>query len=253
MSERQRTTALADADRLRNQVGHTEGEAFAAQLLQSAPNSLASEVRQRRIWLGVRQRVTRPQLSFIRRHAVVVAMLVGLVGIASAASGYRWMYRDPLRTAQPAPSPAVSPRKSPAPQLPAPSTEPNPAAVVASTVPKVASSRAQRPQRALANRAAMPMDPSLPSASMPDGEESALMLQAVRTLRKQEQAAQAAHLLDDYLKRFAKGLFVEEAMALQIEAAMARGDTKAAAKWARSYLQRYPSGKFAEKALAIRE
>ena len=61
----------------------------------------------------------------------------------------------------------------------------------------------------------------------------------------------AGALLDDYFRRYPRGALAEEALAVAIEAAMARGDARARTL-ARRYLARYPSGQFrvaAERAL----
>jgi hypothetical protein len=74
----------------------------------------------------------------------------------------------------------------------------------------------------------------------------------VRALRKQGDPARAQALLDQYLKSNPRGALSEDALALSIEAAVARKDPRAA-EYARRYLSRYPNGRFraqAERALS---
>ena len=77
---------------------------------------------------------------------------------------------------------------------------------------------------------------------------------AVTALRREHNPVRAGTLLDGYLKRFPKGALVEEALAVGIEAAVARQDTVAANALAHRYLGRYPNGRFtglADKALGV--
>jgi outer membrane protein assembly factor BamD (BamD/ComL family) len=78
------------------------------------------------------------------------------------------------------------------------------------------------------------------------------VVQAIRALRQQGDAAKAQGLLKDYMKKNPDGVLSEEALALSIEAAHTRKDPKAKA-YARRYLARYPGGRhsgFAQRVLA---
>jgi len=77
--------------------------------------------------------------------------------------------------------------------------------------------------------------------------ESSLLFDATRVLRGERDPARAGALLDAYFRRFPHGALAEEALALAIEAAEARGDARARVL-ARRYLERYPSGHFRERA-----
>jgi outer membrane protein assembly factor BamD (BamD/ComL family) len=91
--------------------------------------------------------------------------------------------------------------------------------------------------------------PSLSApAAAPDSAESALMLSAVQALRRDRDAERALVLLEDYLRLYPRGALTEEALALAIEAAAARGDGAAAVGFADEYLQRHPAGRFREAA-----
>jgi hypothetical protein len=88
----------------------------------------------------------------------------------------------------------------------------------------------------------------------PPLEAAAQVMAAVRALRREHNPARAGALLDDYLKRFPQGVLIEEALAVGIEAAVARRDTVAAKAIAHRYLARYSNGRFtdlADKALGV--
>jgi hypothetical protein len=74
-------------------------------------------------------------------------------------------------------------------------------------------------------------------------DDTGLVFEAMRALRRDGQPAQAASLLDEYLRRHPSGSMAEEALALSIEAASARGDGRAKDLIAR-YFARYPNGHF---------
>ena len=71
------------------------------------------------------------------------------------------------------------------------------------------------------------------------------MHEAARALRGQGDAERALRILE--ASREVSGPLAEEALALRIEAAAARGDARAASL-ARAYLARYPAGRYRELA-----
>jgi hypothetical protein len=75
-------------------------------------------------------------------------------------------------------------------------------------------------------------------------EEAALVLAGLRALRRQHDPTQAGVLLARYLNRFPQGVLAQEALAIAIEAAQARGDRQTAAQLAARYLERFPAGRF---------
>lgn len=82
--------------------------------------------------------------------------------------------------------------------------------------------------------------PAPPSGAAPDSE---LVLAALAALRRDHAPARADGLLAEYLRLHPDGQLAEDALALAIEAAAARGPA-AAASAARRYLARFPDGRF---------
>jgi hypothetical protein len=77
--------------------------------------------------------------------------------------------------------------------------------------------------------------------------EASLVYETARALRNEGDPARAARVLDDYFKRYPHGALGEEAQALAIDIAVARGDARAKTLAAR-YLSSYPNGHFRAKA-----
>ena len=74
-------------------------------------------------------------------------------------------------------------------------------------------------------------------------EDTSTIMEAMRALRVERNPARARQLLGRYLEQYPNGALAEEALALSLEAAVARGDGDAAALAAR-YLKLYPTGPF---------
>lgn len=84
-----------------------------------------------------------------------------------------------------------------------------------------------------------------------DEDESALIVAAVRALRRDGDAQRAEQLAEQALQRYPHGRQVEEAMDLAMEAAFARGDANDARRGAQRYLASYRAGRFGDRALQI--
>jgi hypothetical protein len=84
-----------------------------------------------------------------------------------------------------------------------------------------------------------------------DEDESALIVAAVRALRRDGDAPRAEQLAEQALQRYPHGRQVEEAMDLAMEAAFARGDANDARRAAQRYLASFRAGRFADRALQI--
>lgn len=169
-----------------------------------------------------------------RPHPALLGAGVLLLGAtAAAAAGYRWL-------APAAPQPPESPQLRVVPA----ELEPRAVAPAAPVAPE---------PEVVAEPAPIERPSEARSAAKPrPGEDPTQVAEAVRALRKQGDPARAQALLDQYLKSNPRGALSEDALALSIEAAVARKDPRAA-EYARRYLARYPNGRFraqAERALA---
>jgi hypothetical protein len=169
-----------------------------------------------------------------------VALAVGLLGVSAAAAAGGTALSNafssklevpvehasaPAQRAAPRPRPAVA-RAEPAPDVEAPSIE--------RALPS-----AQQPALA-APRPALPAPPS----------DVARVHEAAKALRKDGDPERALQLLERAFAR--SGPLAEEALALRIEASLAKGDGRQA-KLAALYLAQYPNGRYrelAKKALA---
>lgn len=101
--------------------------------------------------------------------------------------------------------------------------------------PPVAPSSQAQPPVAPSSEARMAAAPS---------EESTMVLAALHALRRGHDPVKAGALLEQYLARFPRGVLVEEALALGIEAALDRKDAAVARRLAEQYVQHFPAGRF---------
>ncbi|MFT3925729.1 MAG: hypothetical protein QM778_24520 [Myxococcales bacterium] len=80
-------------------------------------------------------------------------------------------------------------------------------------------------------------------APAPRSPDTELVHQAVKALRRDHDPTRAAQLLESVYTRDPAGVLAEEVMSLRVEAAVARGDTRAKL-YAKQYLARYPRGRY---------
>jgi len=81
-----------------------------------------------------------------------------------------------------------------------------------------------------------------PRPAWDDG--ASLVLSAIEVLRRQHDAARASRMLEQYLGSHPRGSLREEAMALAVEAASARGDSGESRRLAARYERAFPEGRF---------
>jgi hypothetical protein len=95
-----------------------------------------------------------------------------------------------------------------------------------------------------------PRDPRA-SAATSDTDESALVVDAVRALRRDHDPRRAGNLAQEVLQRYPHGGQLEEATDVAMEAAFADGDTTGARHWAGRYLGTFGTGRFADRARQV--
>lgn len=206
--------SLSALTELVRQAEPYRGNPFAKRLVQSRIARALEGGGGRRFWL---------------RPLVLGAGVLLLGATAAAAAGFGLLAPAAPQRAEPPPLSVVPPPR-----------EPRAAKPVAPAQPDVAP--APSIEKPIEARPAKPRP----------GEDPTQVAEAVRALRKQGDPARAQALLDQYLKSNPRGALSEDALALSIEAAVARKDPRAA-EYARRYLSRYPNGRFraqAERALS---
>lgn len=253
--------------RLRDEVGSSDPTlARAAELLASRP-PLNTE----RMWARMQANALRPIEPARRRRPVFRVALVLAISLASVVAGAATALPQGNWWAEPwtvvhaligagrgTDSHHAAPRAAPVGDLhvagaapPGVAAEPSPppappevAAAPAPLIPSGTTGRAAPTNRIAQARAAND------AARASDGE-SALMLDAVRALRRDRDPARALALAESALDRYPHGAQVEEAMALGMEAASASGDMATAHKLAERYLATFHAGRFADRAQQI--
>jgi hypothetical protein len=268
--------------RLRDQTSSPDPmTARAAALLSAMPPLDVEHLRRRPPLATV---ATRPKMAGRMRTMLALAITLGSVAAAAATvhyqvvlAGFREAVRSPV-VAPPSPVFAVGragpidrrigsavgegPRVAPAATQGgegALALRTSAAEVRSATAVRVASaSRSAPPEPSTHSRAAADDALQAPlghdqevakqSREATSTDESALILYAVRALRRDGDPVRAQALAEEAMQRYPQGAQLEEAMELAMEAASTRGDVAGARRAALRYLERYPAGRFADRA-----
>jgi hypothetical protein len=160
--------------------------------------------------------------------AAVAAASIGTIAVVARHRGAQVEAATPAASARSADTAlALAPLVPPPSEAPAP--PPSETAAPASRSPDTPSARLRSPAKA---------------AALHDGEDPTPVLEAIRALREEGDAARAGELLAGYLRAHPRGVLAEDALALSIEAAAARHDARAAADLGRRYLAQFPRGRY---------
>jgi hypothetical protein len=225
--------------------------ARAAALLSAMPPLDAERLRPRSVPFA---RSTEWRTSVRIKVGLSLAFMLGSLAATAATLRYAASVGRPPATVTPAAPQAVAARQLPSGRgVPAsPSAQPSsppdesadkPAPPPPHVFPTLRAPPAQQPSASKqAPRAA---------ASVVQDDESALMVEAVRALRRDGNAARARVLAEELLVRYPQGAQTEEAMALAMEAASASHDAVGARRAAERYVSRFGDGRFADRAQRI--
>jgi hypothetical protein len=227
-------------NRLRDEVGQGPIHEKGIDLVRRTPGTAPDAELKERVWAAIKNgepRASRARRWIPVRSFAVAGVVLFLGGSAAAMIGYRRHWVWPQASAPALTPPAVAPRvASPPPPAAAPAPAPAAAAPAAAPI----SGTRPRPSHA-APQHAIELTPAAAATA-----ERTQVLDAMVALRRNHDAARAGQLLDTYLRTHPHGTLREEALALAIEAATARGDGATAHRLAASYLNGYPHGRFGD-------
>jgi hypothetical protein len=217
------------------------------EMLRKTPPTQPAPDAKQRVWLSIRRARASALASggrrpLILRLAVAVAVVL-VAGTAGAVITRRWIaprLHGDARGAAPPPATQLAPRavRSPRPQAASPVAPADLAAPVAET--RAGDSRASK---GLVRAAPRRVAAAAPAAAAVARERTEV-LDALIALRREHDAARAGAMLSGYLAAHPRGTLREEALALAIEAADARGDRAAGEQLARTYQAEFPAGRF---------
>ncbi len=203
----------------------------------------------------------------VLRVRVALVLAISLASVAAAAAnlrgsgwlgGSRWTGARTAASVAPRPGAVVasSPEMAVAgATAQAPEAQPDPGVPAVERLTEVAAAHSLAPPRAHATAGgqlhATSKESTRTSAASSSADESALIVGAVRALRRDGDPGRAMALAEESLQRYPQGVQVEEAMALAMEAAAAEGNASAAHQAAQRYVTRFPAGRFADRAARI--
>lgn len=243
-------------DRLRD----GKDDSAAARLLARVPRTDVSSVSKARVWAKLRKQEGAGRASHVVRFAVVAVLLCGsfafaadrlsLLGSLSPSRLFGAAEHGADGEAAPAPpvprsSLPLAPRAvesalpTPAPSAVLPDQAPEPAPSAAPSVHPPSTARV-----AVAAPATAPSVAPAPSAPPKVDEETDLVLDGLRALRREHDPARARSLFSRYLSRHPGGPLAEDALGYSMEAADAQGAPVEAGRLAEAYLRAYPSGRY---------
>jgi hypothetical protein len=223
-------------------------EAEGVELLQSRERREPTAAAKTRVRAALEARARGGATPARWRPALVAGVLVVGLAASGVSFGRQWVgegYRRLMIWIQPLSRPPEE-APPPRPARAAPAAPSDVVLVEPLSPPPVAPAPVRehaRASRVEAPRARVPASRPIPVVD----DEPTLVATAMRALRHDHDAELAAGLLDDYLRRWPNGALIEEALALAIEAANARGDARARV-FAAEYVGRFPSGRFGEAA-----
>jgi hypothetical protein len=183
-----------------------------------------------RVWLG---------------KAGTVGLTLGMAAVAAASVGSGWRPWAQKRSPAVAVASVADPSRSSSSQFP-PATPlaalPDDSDDLALFMPP-SSGLDPGPERPTIRPSHRP-EPRVIKTGDKNGEDAALVLEAIAALRNRGDGVRAGTLLSEYLKSRPNGLLTEDATALAIEAAMARHDERGSGELSRRYLKQFPNGRY---------
>jgi hypothetical protein len=231
--------------RLKDEASADVSVQQAVVLLSAVTLPRDSQARRSRIYRAITGEPRTPRLRWWR-HLVVAAAVFALTALASAAM-LRARQRRAPGTA-PAPSGTIAPRR-----LAVTSTVQQPEAKPTALCAPPHGATRHRAISAPSKDSSAPTSPApVEAAPASDLRESMLVRLAVTALRQDHDPDRAGDLLEAYRRDFPAGALAEEALALAIEAAIARSNPDAL-RLADEYLSRFPAGRFRAKVIEARE
>jgi hypothetical protein len=229
-------------------VADADADRWAVDLLRAAAPYRPPAGRKQRVRLSLGQSASR-RAPLVLRLAIVAGVLIGCGAFASAAFGHwrGWMARVYERWVPPAQVAAAPQPNARAHERRPQQASPAPVGAPADEIASPETTTALAPSPTIVpseSREAIPAPPHARRAPSPAaGEDTSVVLEAMRALRLERNPVRARVLLAKYLDRHPTGTLAEEALAMSIEAAVAHHDADAAALGAR-YLTLYPTGPF---------